>query len=415
MTKTIDLELTDWGYGPAPFGRIPAANGKSQLVFVPGTVDGDVVQAQVVGASGAALWAIPTVYTARSSTRQKATCAGVGYCECSFQHIAYEKQLEIKQHVLQNHFERFGPKSFPPPTIIETLMPEAIQRNQVRLHPDEARALGVSAPLDALRNPFKGCKNLPSEVVALLSNIKFSEEENDVTSIEVSINANEEILVALRTASGLIPEIAFDVALNAAFLKPDGRVLPLSGDPYLWQWIGEKANMIPAGSAFPQWEPATQTLSQMLRKQLSSANAILNVNAGAAWLLNCVDLPNIPSVVLEENEAYVDAIATNLDHFSAVELYQDQLPTALDHLESQQSSFDMTVFQSAGQKITGKLAKQLAALTAEKLVLIGQTPIGIAKDSLSLCEQGFEIILLGMLDTVPYTHRFTPIVVFSRN
>ncbi len=411
MTKTIELTLTDWGYGPAPFGRIPAANGKQQLVFVPGTVDGDVIQAQVVGASGAALWATPTVYISRAPEREKSTCAGAGHCECSFQHITYSKQIEIKRAVLENHFVRFGPKDFPTPTIIETTPPSVTQRNHVRLQPDEARKLRVAAPIEDLSLPFKGCSHLPSSVVELLTNITFGEEENDLTAIDVSINANDEILVALRTASGLIPEVAFDIALNAVFLKPDGRIVPLSGDPYLWQWIGEKANMIPAGAPYPHWEMAADTLCNTLKNYVSAETSLLNINCGAAWLLNSMDVANNHCVVVEENEEYVEAIATNLDHFANVDLYQDELSAALTHLTAEDKTFDVTIFQSAGRKITGQITNQLAQLTTQRLVLIGQTPIGLAKDVQALTQHRFSIEQISLVDTAPYTHKFTPIAV----
>lgn len=415
MSKTIEVKLTDWGYGPAPFGRIPAANGKSQLVFVVGTLDGDTVQAQVAGASGTALWARPAIYLTSAPERQKRTCAGVGKCACSFQHITYAKQLEIKRNVLQNHLERFGPSDFPAPIIIETAAPDNLQRNRIHLQPDEDRKLRVPAPHMELAETFGGCNHISESLQSLLTQIQFGEEEEDVTSIDISINAQDDILFAIRTASGLIPEIGFDLALNAAFLKPDGSYVPLSGNAYLWQALGDRVLMIPAGAPYPEWDVAALVLCNALNKKIQTSTSLLTINAGSAWLLASLDAVEKRNVVIETNDAFVEAIATNLDHLKDADLYQDAVPAALDHLKSTKTSFETVLFQSAGRKIDAAVAKQLKRVTAQQLILIGNTPISMAKDLAALAQQGFTITEIALADTEPYTHRSTFVATLTRN
>jgi len=102
--RIIELDLDDVAFGGAGVGRL-----EGKVVFVPLTIEGERVQAELIehrsGFDRARLKRIllPSIH------RVGPVCPYFGRCGgCDYQHIAYDHQLELKRHQVIQLLERIG-------------------------------------------------------------------------------------------------------------------------------------------------------------------------------------------------------------------------------------------------------------------------------------------------------------------
>jgi 23S rRNA (uracil1939-C5)-methyltransferase len=122
-------------YGGAGLAR---ADGKA--VFVPFTLPGESVEAQITRDRGSFAEAELVSVLEPSPKRVAAPCRYFGECGgCHYQHASYAQQLEMKRLILQETLERARLSDLPE---IETLSGEAFHyRNRARFHLDRASGM----------------------------------------------------------------------------------------------------------------------------------------------------------------------------------------------------------------------------------------------------------------------------------
>ena len=102
--QSVGLEIHDVAFGGAGVGRV---DGK--IIFVPFTIDGERVEAEVVEHRKSFDRAQLLNVIVRSAQRVNPTCPYFGHCGgCDYQHIAYHHQLELKRRQVVQLLERIG-------------------------------------------------------------------------------------------------------------------------------------------------------------------------------------------------------------------------------------------------------------------------------------------------------------------
>jgi 23S rRNA (uracil1939-C5)-methyltransferase len=121
-------------YGGAGLARQESAAG-TETVFVPFTLPGEVVDAELSESRGGVGEATHTQILAASPNRIEARCIHFGVCGgCQYQHATYEAQLELKRGILKETLERAGLNDLPE---IETCSGQPWEyRNRIRLRVD---------------------------------------------------------------------------------------------------------------------------------------------------------------------------------------------------------------------------------------------------------------------------------------
>jgi tRNA/tmRNA/rRNA uracil-C5-methylase (TrmA/RlmC/RlmD family) len=102
--QSIVLDIYDVAFGGAGVGRL---DGK--IVFVPFTIDGEQVEAEVVERRKSFDRAQLQKVTVPSPNRVNPICPYFGHCGgCDYQHVAYAHQLEIKRRQVVQLLARIG-------------------------------------------------------------------------------------------------------------------------------------------------------------------------------------------------------------------------------------------------------------------------------------------------------------------
>jgi len=131
--RIVDLKIEDVAFGGKGVGR---ENGKA--VFVPFTIEGELVSAEIVREKKQ--FAEAEIVDVRESSphRVQPECPYFGRCGgCAYQHIEYEHQLAIKWRQVRDILERIGKlKGVPMRPIIPSPLAYAY-RNRITVHAQE--------------------------------------------------------------------------------------------------------------------------------------------------------------------------------------------------------------------------------------------------------------------------------------
>ena len=131
--RVVDLEIEDIAFGGKGVGR---ESGKA--VFVPYTIEGETVSAEIVREKKQFAEADLVEVKQSSPDRVEPQCPYFGRCGgCAYQHISYEHQLAIKWRQVRDALQRIGKlKDVPMRPIIAS--PEQYgYRNRITVHAEE--------------------------------------------------------------------------------------------------------------------------------------------------------------------------------------------------------------------------------------------------------------------------------------
>ena len=128
--RTVDLKITDIAFGGKGVAR---KNGKA--VFIPFTIEGELVSAKIAREKKQFAEAEVVDLRQRSPYRVDPPCSYFGKCGgCAYQHIDYAHQLEIKTRQVRDVLKRIGKlNDVPMRPIIPSPLPYAY-RNRVTVH-----------------------------------------------------------------------------------------------------------------------------------------------------------------------------------------------------------------------------------------------------------------------------------------
>ena len=128
--RLVDLKIED-----VAFGGKGVARDEGKAVFVPYTIEGEIVSAEIVRAKKQFAEAELVEVKQSSPDRVAPECQYFGRCGgCAYQHIGYEHQLSIKWRQVRDALQRIGKlKDVPMRPIIPSPRPYAY-RNRITVH-----------------------------------------------------------------------------------------------------------------------------------------------------------------------------------------------------------------------------------------------------------------------------------------
>jgi tRNA/tmRNA/rRNA uracil-C5-methylase (TrmA/RlmC/RlmD family) len=128
--RVVDLEIEDIAFGGKGVGR---ENGKA--VFVPHTIEGETVSAEIVREKRQFAEAELVEVKESSPDRVEPQCPYFGRCGgCAYQHISYEHQLAIKWRQVRDALQRIGKLKDVPMRPIIASRKQYAYRNRITVH-----------------------------------------------------------------------------------------------------------------------------------------------------------------------------------------------------------------------------------------------------------------------------------------
>lgn len=164
--KKISLEPRAWvnlGYS--------IANSKEGTFFLKNAIPGETVLATLIKKSGSLAWGIGSEIVNKGSERIPSDCSAFPKCGgCSYRHISYQKELEVKKFLLKETLERSFSKNHIQIPEIEILSGDPIgYRNTAQIPLGFSGTKRIAGFYEEFSHsivplPEEGCKNLPNEM-----------------------------------------------------------------------------------------------------------------------------------------------------------------------------------------------------------------------------------------------------------
>mgnify|MGYP001198619704 FL=1 len=378
--RTIELHLEDMAYQGAAIGR-----EDGRVVFAEYGIPGeDVVVAIERDRKDHSLGRVVAVRTP-SPQRVDPPCPYFGVCGgCQWQHIRYEHQLVLKQHVVRQQLRRIGKFEDPP---VSPTVPSPNQfgyRNHARFSVDGNGNLGyISRPGHGYRFiRIDRCLIMHPKINEVLGRLQGKAFVKHQLMVRYGINTGE--LLVQPDVSAIDPEI------------PSGQRF------YHESLLGHRFR-ISASSFFQTNTGVAERLVQLVLERIAPTgrevvvDAYAGVGTFAAFLA-----PRVARVIgIEEAPSAVDDARVNLDQFDNVEYVMAKVEQVLGKLAVRPDVviLDPPRVGCAPEALTGVLM-----LRPPRIVYVSCDPATLARDLRKLVDGGYRLLDVTPLDMFPQTY-----------
>jgi len=376
---------------------------QGKTVLVPGSIPGETIRGEVIRNWKRRLLLKPAEILNPSSDRATPKCQHFTTCAgCQFQHITYDKQLEIKEARLKSYFEEDHPAHpLPVRGVIGSPTPYRY-RNSIKLHgpgePGFWQVLGV----DMMRN---------------------EECPICVESVDRSLQEQRQNHFQDFTSQGILNVLIRGTKIGEIYIGPENP------SPEEVAWLNEELThpltgityklVVPAHAFWQGSTPMLPTLiEQVVRPIREFSPDVLIESYCGMGLFGIMSAPFAKEIIgIEEHPLAIEAAKQNQQNLDISNLRifkgrtEDQLLEFLTNLPSEKSSLIVDPPRSGLPK---KVLKQILKAPPQLLVYVSCSPESFAKNLRALCRETYQLKDMIGLDLFPQTKHLECVGVLER-
>ena len=386
------------------FGGDGVARHEGKVVFIPGTLPGETVDAVVISASKRFSRALPKAVHDPSDVRiesdcpyslkPSARCALSSYCPgCVYRHVSYSGELAIKKKQLADLFARIARMDAMPPVDAHGPACADRYRNKVTLHVSNERAAGYYAADNTTIIPVSDCRL-----------------------------ACEPIAAAIKAAAGEPLEPGTDIILRHT--ERDG-LRKWTGQPPSRPALTEKTfvgEMKVPPSSFAQVNPSMSSqLAERVQNIIRQAapQNVIDLCCGAGLFAVTAAAAGVPSVFgVETDEAAVNcarenaaSIAPGRANFICADAAKG-LKTITGAIGTLKQT--VIILDPPRRGLDAALIAALTKLDPQLLLYISCAADKLARDTKELIAAGYMLDSAAIFDMFPRTASFETLAVFRK-
>ena len=395
--NTIELDITSLGGQGDGIGE-----HDGQRVFVPGTVEGDRVQARITGKTSDALRASVTKVIQEGPGRQTPPCPYFGECGgCAVQHLSPEKESDWKRGIVQDALSRRGLGDV---AVSETRMINTASRRRTRWSAIRAggrllvgyqqkgsnRVVDIDhcAVLDpALNEILPAVKSLVETLRIPKKGLGISATLTD-TGVDLTIEAPGEPDMPLRMRLGEFAQ-AHDLP-RISWGNRDPEVLLMIREPVVS--FGGAGVVAPAGGFLQASAAAEKVLSDLVFGHLAGAKKIADLYAGVGTFALSLADSGATVQAFDGNDAAIAALQTAVNR-SAGRLTVSAEVRDLDRrpLQGKELKKLDAVVLDPPRAGAQTVCTELAASGIGKIAYVSCNPGTFARDARMLVDGGYDL------------------------
>lgn len=392
---TLDIiEVANGGSGVARANR-------GRTVFVPMTIPGEKIRAEVHTEKNKTLYADVAEVLRPSPDRIEPTCQHFGVCGgCHFQHIQYEAQLTIKRDVIVDQLERIGNiKNVPVLRPLAAPRPWHYRQEMV-LSPVPEGGLGYWSPKEKQVVPIAECPVTRPELLELLQDIDL--DLPGLRKLTLRLGDDEALLAAIEVDGVEPPQMEANFPLSVAIVLPDQTAVNLFGDNFNVQTInGRDFRVTPGCHFYTSPEAAGLIVDTVLHyANLNGSETVLELHSGVGTFTSFLAEGATAVTAVEQNPDAVADTAVNLD-VDNVTLYEGEVEAVLPQLSL---SPDLAVAHPPASGMSREALAQLTAKKAKRIIYVSSDVATFARDGRDLSKAGYQLQELQPIDTHPQTY-----------
>ena len=413
--KTISLNISDMAHGGHGLGMY-----QGKPVFLPYTLPGESLTAELSGGRGNALFARGKQLIAASQDRVEPRCPhfGPGRCwGCQWQHIDYPAQLLLKQDVLADQLSRVGKL---PDALIESVLqpilpaPEQWAYNHsLSLLPAELGGWGLKRQERGVQ-AISECHLAYPDLIDLLLELDLDYENAQRLTLRRGSDGRMMLIFAIDAEEA--PELHTDLPLSVNLILPDREPINLIGDAHSTYEIAERSFRVTAGSYMRANIGALEGLVGEVMKtaSLQGGERILDLYAGvgifSAFMAGEAELLTL---VESYPPAAGDADA-NLADFENVDVIEGSVETVLADMIDEEAQYNIALVDPPGSGLSEDVIRALRRLNIERIIYVSGNPAALARDSKRLIDSGYRLREIQPIDMAPQTYYIDAIARFER-
>lgn len=401
----------------------PAAGGRmigrvdGQVVLVGGAIPGERVQARIDRVSKGVAFA-ETVGVDEPSADRRAAFADPSCGGCTYSHVAYPRQLEIKGHVIADAFARIGRLTLPSVVAVKA-SPERGYRMRARLHVRggrfgffregthdlcDARATHQLLPetCDALERLASGIQSIGTDTVHGLELSENVTAGQRVVHLDTSRPPDARLLEIVRSTPGLTPppfvtdtltmgETTFTLRRHALSFFQGNRFL-------LSDLVAHVVERVPIGSAVAD---------------LYAGAGLFAVSAAVVRGANVIA---VEGDRMAAEDLHVNAAAAGGQLTTAhqpVENFATWFPRVMNKLPGG-LAIETVVVDPPRTGMSREALDGVLTLRAERIVYVSCDVATLARDARRLVDAGYTIARADAFDLFPNTPHVETVVVFDQ-
>lgn len=389
---TVDIEKI--AHGGHFIARHESENGKKAVIFVRHAIPGEKAEIEITSTSSNFIRADVVEVISPSPDRVQAPCEyshrdGCGGCD--FQHILIARQRVLKSEVIKEQFERIAKKDVS--VEVEEIGEPLHWRTRVTATTDNNGALGFYSSRSHRVIPVKECLiTVPEIGIAAMSAQKLSPD----VRIEIAYSSEGERMVAEAPKSG------------------DGRFRQNTGPALLHERVGDELLQVSQRSFWQGHKGAPQVLTEVVRDfaQIQEGEAVLDLYGGVGLFtsacLKDVGTTGFIHLVEGSKDATTDA-KNNFASHSNVEISTGDVVKIITRI----NRADVVILDPPREGAGKDVVQEIARISPRSIVYVACDPAALARDTVYLHENGFQLEKIRAFDLFPMTHHIESIALFA--
>lgn len=391
----MEVKITRLNHSGEGIGTI-----NNKTAFIPKTIPGDTVEAQIIKEHKNYIEALPIAYKEKSPNRTQILCPYYQECGgCQLMGLTYQDQLNYKQNKVKDILKKYANLELNP-TITGT--DDYHYRNKLTLQVQNGQ-LGLYASKTNKLVPINNCLLASPSINNLIKIINQQLNLHDITKITLRTAKNQlmAIFEGKINRSTLITTIAPHV--TSLYLNDEH----LSGTPTITANLGQYEFLVSPKSFFQVNYQQTINLYNQVKEHLNTNNKnVLDLYCGTGTIgiyisQNCQKVTGI-----ELNPSSIqDAIANaNLNQVDNIKFIEGSVGKILEA----KNTYDAIILDPPRSGLDKKTKATLLKIKSPKLVYISCDPITLARD-LNVLKEIYNIEDLSLFDMFPNTYHIESI------
>ena len=411
----IQLDISDMAHGGRGLGW-----HRGKPVFVPHTLPGETISAEITSQRKGALFARGLRLMAASADRIAPVCPhfGPGACfGCQWQHIAYPAQLLLKQDILADQLSRLGKL---PDALIESALRPVLPAAQL-WHYNSAISLrragdgGWGLQRDGGGNQaISECHLTQPELLDMLARLDLDYPSARRLSLRRGSDGRMMLIFALEREHA--PELQTDLPVSVNLILPDREPVNLIGDAHSHYRLRGRSFRVTAGASMRANIAGVERLVDEAMRLLGIEPGMtaLDLYAGAGIFSAFMAQAAALVTLVESYPPAVSDADRNLSDADNVDVIEGSVEATLADMTASGARYDLALLDPPSAGLSDAVIHALSRLGLSRLVYISGDAGSLARDCAKLLAAGFGLSEIQPMDLAPHTAYITAIARFER-